>query len=102
MGSTDAVKTIIQCDFDGTITEEDQAFLLLDAFARGNWRQLLTDYREGKISVGNFNTSVGKPCLCRKYFDVLYSDICQNCIYIKIQPITYDGKLDPLPSAISH
>ena len=56
MGSTDAVKTIIQCDFDGTITEEDQAFLLLDAFASGNWRQLLTEYRAGKISVGNFNT----------------------------------------------
>ncbi len=55
MGSTDAVKTIIQCDFDGTITEEDQAFLLLDAFASGNWRQLLTEYREGRISVGHFN-----------------------------------------------
>ena len=56
MGSTDAVKTIIQCDFDGTITEEDQSFLLLDAFASGNWRQLLTEYRAGKISVGDFNT----------------------------------------------
>ncbi len=56
MGSTDAVKTIIQCDFDGTITEEDQSFLLLDAFASGNWRQLLTEYRAGKMSVGNFNT----------------------------------------------
>ncbi len=56
MGSTDAVKMIIQCDFDGTITEEDQSFLLLDAFASGNWRQLLTEYRAGKMSVGNFNT----------------------------------------------
>ena len=56
MGSTDAVKTIIQCDFDGTITEEDQSFLLLDAFASGNWKQLLTEYRAGKMSVGNFNT----------------------------------------------
>ncbi len=56
MGLTEVVKTVIQCDFDGTITEEDQAFLLLDAFARGNWRQLLTEYREGKISVGDFNT----------------------------------------------
>jgi len=49
------MKTVIQCDFDGTITEEDQSFLLLDAFASGNWRQLLTEYREGKISVGYFN-----------------------------------------------
>lgn len=50
------MKTVIQCDFDGTITEEDQSFLLLDAFASGNWRQLLTEYREGKVSVGYFNT----------------------------------------------
>jgi 2-hydroxy-3-keto-5-methylthiopentenyl-1-phosphate phosphatase len=50
------VKTVIQCDFDGTITEEDQSFLLLDAFASGNWRQLLTEYRQGKITVGYFNT----------------------------------------------
>jgi 2-hydroxy-3-keto-5-methylthiopentenyl-1-phosphate phosphatase len=56
MGLTEVVKTVIQCDFDGTITEEDQAFLLLDAFASGNWRQLLAEYREGKISVGDFNT----------------------------------------------
>ena len=56
MGSTEVGRTLIQCDFDGTITEEDQAFLVLDAFARGNWRQLLTEYRDGKISVGDFNT----------------------------------------------
>jgi 2-hydroxy-3-keto-5-methylthiopentenyl-1-phosphate phosphatase len=56
MGSTEVVKTIVQCDFDGTITKADQSFLLLDAFASGNWRQLLTEYREGRISVGHFNT----------------------------------------------
>lgn len=50
------MKTLIQCDFDGTITEEDISFLLLDAFAQGDWRRLLTDYRERKISVGEFNT----------------------------------------------
>jgi len=48
--------TLVQCDFDGTITEKDVSFLLLDAFADGNWRQLLADYREGKIPVGYFNT----------------------------------------------
>ena len=56
MGSTGAIKTILQCDFDGTITQDDQSFLLLDTFAKGNWRQLLSEYREGKISVGHFNT----------------------------------------------
>ncbi len=50
------MKTIVQCDFDGTITQEEQSFLLLDTFARGDWKQLLKDYREGKISVNYFNT----------------------------------------------
>ncbi len=50
------MKTAVQCDFDGTITEEDVSFLLLDAFADGNWRQLLRDYMAGRISVGAFNT----------------------------------------------
>jgi len=54
--STEVGKTVVQCDFDGTITEEDQSFLLLDAFASGNWRQWLTEYRTGKIAVGDFNT----------------------------------------------
>ncbi|MFH1775453.1 MAG: MtnX-like HAD-IB family phosphatase [Chloroflexota bacterium] len=50
------MKTLVQCDFDGTITEKDVSFLLLDAFADGNWRQMLTQYREGQISVNYFNT----------------------------------------------
>jgi len=50
------MKTIVQCDFDGTITEKDAGFLLLDAFADGNWRQVLEEYIEGKITVGAFNT----------------------------------------------
>jgi len=50
------MKTLIQCDFDGTITEKDASFFLLDAFARGDWRRLLREYKEHKISVGEFNT----------------------------------------------
>jgi len=50
------MKTLVQCDFDGTITREDVSFLLLDAFTNSNWRKLLEDYREGKISVNRFNT----------------------------------------------
>ncbi|MBI2869983.1 MAG: HAD-IB family phosphatase [Chloroflexi bacterium] len=49
------VKTIVQCDFDGTVTVEDISFILLDAFAEGDWRQTLQDYRDGRISVGGFN-----------------------------------------------
>ncbi len=48
-------KTLIQCDFDGTITEEDVSFMMLDVFAGGNWRQLFSDYQEGRITVGHFN-----------------------------------------------
>jgi len=50
------MKILVQCDFDGTITEEDVSFFLLDAFAQGDWRQLLREYKEHKISVGEFNT----------------------------------------------
>jgi 2-hydroxy-3-keto-5-methylthiopentenyl-1-phosphate phosphatase len=50
------MKTLIQCDFDGTITEEDVSFFLLDTFAQGDWRALLRKYKEKKISVGEFNT----------------------------------------------
>ena len=52
------MKTIVQCDFDGTITHKDVSFMLLDAFANGNWRQLLDEYKDGKIPVGTFNTRV--------------------------------------------
>ena len=56
MEPTGKVKTLVQCDFDGTITEEDVSFFILDAFANGDWRRLLDQYREGRISVGSFNT----------------------------------------------
>jgi 2-hydroxy-3-keto-5-methylthiopentenyl-1-phosphate phosphatase len=50
------MKTVVQCDFDGTVTEEDTSFFLLDAFAQGDWRRLLREYKEHRISVGEFNT----------------------------------------------
>ena len=50
------MKTLIQCDFDGTITDEDIGFVLLDRYGRDEWRQLLRDYKEHEISVDEFNT----------------------------------------------
>jgi 2-hydroxy-3-keto-5-methylthiopentenyl-1-phosphate phosphatase len=47
---------LIQCDFDGTITEEDVSFALLDTFAQGDWREWFQHYRQNRISVGEFNT----------------------------------------------
>ena len=48
-------KTLLQCDFDGTLTEADVSFLILERFAEGDWRAVLRDYQEGKIPVGDFN-----------------------------------------------
>ena len=48
-------RTIVQCDFDGTVTLEDVSFLLLDAFATGDWRRLHDEYEKANISVGRFN-----------------------------------------------
>ena len=47
--------TIIQCDFDGTITVEDIGFYLLDTFAGEEWRKWLELYRNDQITVGQFN-----------------------------------------------
>lgn len=56
MPANKKTKTLVQCDFDGTITEKDVSFLILDAFADGDWRKLLDEYKGGRISVGSFNT----------------------------------------------
>ncbi len=56
IGLSEVTKTLVQCDFDGTITEKDVSFMMLDAYADGDWRQILREHQEGKISVGRFNT----------------------------------------------
>lgn len=48
-------KILLQCDFDGTISEGDISFLILDRYAEGDWRAVLRDYQQGRISVGEFN-----------------------------------------------
>ena len=50
-----AKKILVQCDFDGTVTEKDVSFMLLDAFAKGDWRAVNKQYTDGKITVGQFN-----------------------------------------------
>jgi 2-hydroxy-3-keto-5-methylthiopentenyl-1-phosphate phosphatase len=52
------MKTAIQLDFDGTVTEEDVSFLLLDEFAGSRWRKYLEEYASGKISVADFSKTV--------------------------------------------
>lgn len=51
-----SAKILVQCDFDGTVTDKDVSFLLLDDFAGGDWREVWKQYQEGRITVGRFNT----------------------------------------------
>jgi 2-hydroxy-3-keto-5-methylthiopentenyl-1-phosphate phosphatase len=48
-------KTIVQCDFDGTVTKDDASFLILDAFGHKDWRRLFEDYQQNKMTLGRFN-----------------------------------------------
>lgn len=48
-------KTLVQCDFDDTVTYKDVSFLLLDNFAGMEWRDYLERYRDGDMTVGEFN-----------------------------------------------
>lgn len=52
------MKTAVQLDFDGTVTEEDVSFLLLDTYVGSGWRKYLDDYSAGDITVGTFNKKV--------------------------------------------
>jgi 2-hydroxy-3-keto-5-methylthiopentenyl-1-phosphate phosphatase len=52
------MKTAVQIDFDGTVTEEDVSFLLLDTYVGSVWREHLKEYSSGKIPVGAFNKKV--------------------------------------------
>jgi 2-hydroxy-3-keto-5-methylthiopentenyl-1-phosphate phosphatase len=52
------MKIAVQLDFDGTVTEEDVSFLLLDTYVGSIWRGWLREYTEGRIPVGIFNKRV--------------------------------------------
>lgn len=56
MPSTETAKIIVQCDFDGTVTEDEVGFIFLDGFTNGSWRKLRDEYQAGKITVGDFNS----------------------------------------------
>ena len=50
--------TLVQCDFDGTVTIGDVSFQILDKFTGDDWRQLFEEYMQGKMSVNRFNAAV--------------------------------------------
>ena len=77
------MKIAVQIDFDGTVTEEDVSFLLLDTYAGSKWREYLKDYTEGRIPVGTFN---------KKVFSMVKADkktmtaLVLNSEHVKIRP----------------
>lgn len=48
-------KTLIQCDFDDTVTLGDISFVLLDEYAGPEWRRLWNVHQRGEMTVGRFN-----------------------------------------------
>jgi len=77
------MKLALQCDFDGTITEEDVSFLILDTFVGDKWRDTLEEYNEGKIPVGAFNKKVFAMVKAGKQAQL---DVIFNSDRVKIRP----------------
>lgn len=44
------MKSLILCDFDGTITLQDITYLLVKHFYKGNWETIAQDFKTGKIT----------------------------------------------------
>lgn len=43
------MKTLILCDFDGTISVQDMGYALVTQFSSGDWESIDRDFRKGKI-----------------------------------------------------
>ena len=52
------MKTLLQCDFDATLTVGDVSYVVLDHFVDGDWRPILHDYIAGRITVEECMTGV--------------------------------------------
>jgi 2-hydroxy-3-keto-5-methylthiopentenyl-1-phosphate phosphatase len=77
------MKIAVQLDFDGTVTEEDVSFLLLDTYVGAKWREYLREYTAGKIPVGTFNKKVfGMMKASRQ----VMTDLVLNSDRVKIRP----------------
>jgi 2-hydroxy-3-keto-5-methylthiopentenyl-1-phosphate phosphatase len=44
-----AMRKLILCDFDGTISVRDTGYVLVNQFTSGNWEGIDRDFRDGKI-----------------------------------------------------
>ncbi|MDD5189563.1 MAG: HAD-IB family phosphatase [Dehalococcoidales bacterium] len=67
-------KILIQCDFDGTVLEEDISFMILEEFAQGDWHVYDDLYNAGKLTVAEFNA---------KAFGLVKAGYAQQMAFIK-------------------
>ena len=79
------IKTLVQCDFDGTITVDDISYGILDKFARGDWRVWEEKYHRNEISVGEFNARV---------FSMVKTDKATLIAYARLHSRLRDGLKD--------
>jgi 2-hydroxy-3-keto-5-methylthiopentenyl-1-phosphate phosphatase len=77
------MKIVVQLDFDGTVTEEDVSFLLLDTYVGSKWRDYLKEYTSGRIPVGTFNK---KAFAMVKAGRKTMTDLVLNSDRVKIRP----------------
>lgn len=77
------MKIALQCDFDGTVTEEDVSFLLLDTYVGSHWREYLKEYMAGKMPVGTFNKRVFGMMKADR---PIMTDFVLNSERVKIRP----------------
>lgn len=54
------MKTLILCDFDGTISLRDTAYVLVNQFTSGDWETIDQDFREGKIGSKEAYSQIAK------------------------------------------
>ncbi len=84
------MKTLILCDFDGTISIRDLGYDLLNRFSSGDWEAIDQDFREGKIGSREAYTRIAKLLkgsenevlsFIRKRSDIdpHFSSFCQYC-----------------------
>ena len=77
------MKIAVQLDFDGTVTEEDVSFLLLDTYVGSKWRDYLKAYTSGRIPVGTFNKKVFAMVKAGRK---VMTDLVLNSDRVKIRP----------------
>jgi 2-hydroxy-3-keto-5-methylthiopentenyl-1-phosphate phosphatase len=70
--------TLVQCDFDGTVTIGDVSFQILDEFTGNGWRELFQEYMQGKMTVNHFNAAAFSRVKADK--ETLGRFVCQKAV----------------------